>query len=228
MTKNTLWEEIIEINFTECGKSLEALGKEKINEFDEFLTSLRFPVTIKLRFLCAILFETDEKLEKILISIKQYLEMKKDEGFNWTGDSGEIFKNRLLDWIESLKFDWCISRQRSWGIRVPIAYLTFPKMKISKRTVLWLYNLDLKVSEKNKKKFLNLYEKEYFVETSCGNYQVIKNFIFEEKKGKFCTKIYFNENDKFFIEKTTDVLDTWFTSSLTPQINALYGQDFGI
>jgi valyl-tRNA synthetase len=57
---------------------------------------------------------------------------------------------------------------------------------------------------------------------------VIENFSFQDKNKPFDTIIDFEKNDDFFVIEGTDVLDTWFTSSLTPQINSLYDQKFGI
>jgi valyl-tRNA synthetase len=63
----------------------------------------------------------------------------------------EMFE-KIKVWIENLRHDWCISRNRNWGIKIP------------------------------------------------------------------------NSNNK----NASQVFDTWFTSSLTPIINALYGQEFEI
>ena len=92
-------------------------------------------------------------------------------------------KNRYDNWIKGLQWDWCISRQRFYGIPIPVWYckkcgeVNLPDEK------------DLPVNplkDKLKKK------------CKCGN-------------------------NEFTGEK--DVLDTWTTSSLTPQINCRWKED---
>ena len=104
----------------------------------------------------------------------------------------EYMSKRYENWTENLSIDWCISRQRFFGVPIPI----------------W-YKLD-----------------------SMGN-PIFDEIIVPEKEVLpidpeiDCPKGY-NEIDRgapngFMGEK--DVFDTWFTSSLTPQIVAKWGQE---
>ncbi len=87
-------------------------------------------------------------------------------------------KNRLDNWIKGLQWDWCISRQRSFGVPIPVWYCkACGKVCLPDESQL---PVDPTEAEPGKK-------------CSCGS-------------------------DEFVPEK--DVLDTWATSSLTPQIAA--------
>jgi len=93
---------------------------------------------------------------------------------NWHPD---YMKHRLYNWIKGLKWDWCISRQRFFGVPFPVWYCK------SCGEVILADEKDLPVDPlKNKPK-----------KCKCGS----KEFIPEK-----------------------DVLDTWATSSMTPQIAA--------
>lgn len=88
----------------------------------------------------------------------------------------EYYRKRYEDWVENLKWNWCISRQRRFGVPIPVWYckkcgeVILPDEK------------DLPVDPKNEKPKKRC---------KCGS-------------------------DEFIGEK--DVFDTWFTSSLTPEI----------
>jgi valyl-tRNA synthetase len=103
----------------------------------------------------------------------KYLDLKKDflkqsEKLNW---HPEHMKNRLDNWIEGLKWDWNISRQRFFGIPIPVWYC-------------------------------------------CGETILGKDFPIDPTTTEMiCPKC------KKPAQPEKDVFDTWFTSSLTPQIN---------
>ncbi len=92
-------------------------------------------------------------------------------------------KNRYIIWVENLKWDWCISRQRYFGVPIPVWYCK-----------------------------------------ACGKAVAAEEEMLpvnplETDPGKPCT-CGCNE----FIPETS-VFDTWATSSLTPQINAGWGEE---
>ncbi|MFC1894351.1 valine--tRNA ligase [Candidatus Dependentiae bacterium] len=91
----------------------------------------------------------------------------------------EFMKARYKDWVENLGWDWCISRQRFFGIPFPVWHCQDCKQ------VLLANTNDLPIDPQEQK----------FPGNKCTN----------------CSGTN--------IKPDTDVMDTWNTSSLTPQIN---------
>jgi len=110
----------------------------------------------------------------------KYLDLKKD--FLAIGKKMRWFplhmRKRYENWVKGLKWDWCISRQRYFGIPIPVWYCK------KCGTPILANKKDLPVDPLNQKPKKSCL---------CGS----KEFIGEK-----------------------DVLDTWATSSLTPQIAA--------
>ncbi|MCI0513188.1 valine--tRNA ligase [candidate division KSB1 bacterium] len=96
-----------------------------------------------------------------------------------------FMKRRYQDWVENLKWDWCISRQRYYGVPFPLWYCeTCGTPIFSPRQTL---PIDPTLTGPEI--------------AACPHCQG------QEFQGE------------------TDVMDTWMTSSLTPQINALWQGD---
>lgn len=108
----------------------------------------------------------------ILTDKERYLEAA-DE-INWYPPT---MKNRYISWVMNLKWDWCISRQRYFGVPIPIWYCK------ECGTVILARDKDLPV---------NPLEDTPKTTCKCGS----TTFIPESA-----------------------VMDTWATSSVTPQIN---------
>jgi len=108
----------------------------------------------------------------------KYLDLKNEliesgRKINW---HPEYMRKRYENWVRVLKWDWCVSRQRYFGIPIPIWYCAkCGEIILPKKSQLPVDPIYTKPTQKCK----------------CGS-------------------------QKFIPEK--DVLDTWVTSSLTPQI----------
>ncbi len=104
--------------------------------------------------------------------------LKAADEINWYPS---YMKNRYIAWVENLKWDWCISRQRYFGVPFPVWYCkSCGKPAFAKAEQLPL----------------NPLETDFDGTCTCG-----------------CAE---------FVPESA-VLDTWATSSITPQINERFG-----
>lgn len=106
--------------------------------------------------------------------------LKAADEINWHPSN---MKNRYIAWVENLKWDWCISRQRYFGVPFPVWYCE---------------NCKKAVFAKPEELPINPLETDYQGACECD-----------------CTT---------FVPESA-VLDTWATSSITPQINQRHGLD---
>ncbi len=142
---------------------------------------------------------------------------KKSAECNW---HPEWMKLRLDQWIDGLKEDWCISRQRYFGVPIPAWYI---------------FNNDPNNKTLNK-------ADEYLIAPSevlpVDPLQEFPNFRFSSEDYEIAKEagIWFatnkeNPSEVFTVTPDKDVLDTWATSSISPQlsskaINQKYAVDF--
>ena len=108
----------------------------------------------------------------------KYLDLK-DKLLDWGAElhwHPDFMKHRYDNWVRGLKWDWCISRQRFFGVPFPVWYcVNCNNVSVADEKDLPVYPFDSKPKKKCK----------------CGS-------------------------SKF--EGEQDVMDTWATSSVTPQI----------
>jgi valyl-tRNA synthetase len=114
------------------------------------------------------------------MSLKDKL-LENSDKINWYP---EYMKRRYTEWVENLKWDWCISRSRFFGVSIPVWY--------SKKTG----------------EIILPDEDQLPVDTITDKPKTLpEGHTYDD------------------IEPDLDVLDTWATSSITPEINAHWGED---
>lgn len=113
-----------------------------------------------------------------VLDLKEEL-VKQADKINWFP---AFMKNRYVNWVENLAWDWCISRQRFFGVAFPV----------------WHCN-------------------------SCGEVILAeeKDLPVDPLTDPAPTKCKCGRQD---LQGDTDVMDTWATSSLTPDINWGWGE----
>lgn len=96
------------------------------------------------------------------------------------------YRHRYEDWVKNLKWDWCISRQRYYGVPFPVWYCC-----------------------------------------SCGNPVVgdEEDIPLDPRTDEIPDNYECEKCGSDDLEPEEDVMDTWMTSSMTPQIALRWGED---
>ncbi len=96
------------------------------------------------------------------------------------------YQSRYRDWVRNLKWDWCISRQRYYGVPIPVWYCK-----------------------------------------SCGNTVLPKDEDLPVDPRYDDVEMECDECGSDDLEPENDVMDTWMTSSMTPQITGRWLESDG-
>ncbi len=128
---------------------------------------------------------------KILDKKQELLKMANQA--NWHPN---YMKIRIEQWINGLNYDWCISRQRFFGVPFPIWYVIKDDKEIE-RIIADVNELPIDPMDSPPNKY-----KDSAIKIAEG--------IFEAEK----------DGEKIMIYADSDVMDTWATSSVSPQISS--------
>ena len=116
---------------------------------------------------------------------------------NW---NPEWMRIRIEQWIDGLNWDWCISRQRYFGVPFPVWYVESSESGVQSSVRVLARPEDLPVNPLSDVPF-------GYRRTS-------------DEQGNAFEAVRLSDGAKVTILADTDVMDTWATSSISPQLSA--------
>jgi len=170
------------------------------------------------------------------IKIEDYKKELKEqaEKCNWYPT---FMKQRIESWIDGLKQDWCISRQRYFGVPTNAWKLSGFSLggKGEGLSIQNFHEGDYDEGFKLLNKLRGVVPgniQDYPEPTYEQNLNALKQYLEKEyglknphnNNGQESPTLFFDElgkgNNHFIFSPDTDVLDTWATSSISPQLNS--------
>lgn len=142
--------------------------------------------------------------------LKQKEELKKQaQNANWFP---KFMKVRIEQWIDNLSWDWCISRQRFFGVPFPVWHAKNKDDNSQKDEIIVADFCDLPIDPTNCKN-----EESQEKIRKILNSKGFQDIQFINENGDISAK---KDNQSYEIKAETDIMDTWATSSISPQLSS--------
>ena len=164
-----------------------------------------------------------------ILDKKEQLKRKANE-CNWYP---EYMRVRIEQWIDGLSWDWCISRQRFFGVKFPVWNLKSFNPEDSTQVKWGEHSYDPNLANKSITADISQLPVDPEIDIPLGFTLVNKSEIESAKKIFYTDKNYsiieydFNqkivkdsEGKLWFLYPETDIMDTWATSSISPQLSS--------
>ncbi len=164
-----------------------------------------------------------------ILPFKEQLKAKAKE-CNWYP---EYMRVRIEQWIDGLSWDWCVSRQRFFGVKFPVWNLKSFNPEDSTQVKWGEHSYDPNLAHKSITADISQLPVDPEIDIPLGFALVNKSEIESAKKIFYTDKNYsineydFNqkividsEGKLWFLYPETDIMDTWATSSISPQLSS--------
>jgi valyl-tRNA synthetase len=126
----------------------------------------------------------------------------------------EYMKIRALQWCENLSWDWCISRQRFFGVNFPVWSLIGKKFNDGE--LVGFGGDYLQKTIKDNCKIEIAHKEDLPIDPNKSIPRGYKEI--SQENGRKIIKD--NEGKEWYLEPETDIMDTWMTSSISPQLSS--------